>query len=79
MYRADFKKFLESEEYRMAERDMIYRRLREILAIYIETRVFLDVEALLHEELYQKLELGFQYGFLCGQEAERKKRRKNKE
>lgn len=78
MYRADFNKFLESEEYRMEERDVIYNRLREILALYIEMKVFLDVEALLHEEIYQKLELGFRHGYICGQMAERKKNRKNK-
>lgn len=79
MYRADFDKFLESEEFREAERDPAYNRLRDILALYFEMRVFLDVEALLHEEIYQKLELGFRHGFLCGQMAERKKKRKNKE
>lgn len=78
MCQEDFDKFLQSKEYRREEMDDVYVELRQLLYFFLETKQFLDIEELLHEEILRKLELGFRYGYEYGQRAAKKQKKERK-
>lgn len=69
MYQKNFQEYLNSNEYKSIEKDMLYTQLTEILANSLPIDLYLSVEELLHAEILYKLEEGFKAGYLASKKS----------